>query len=204
MILYICTGEYVQYIFEIYLPVREHTWLIGSGGQFLYSISIFNFYVLTILKHRQQNTHTCVHRTCISIFWVNRALLSVRRALLSVYGTIPIFWTVFNKRRTHMCTEHIYIGHFWVFMEQFIYFLTIHVFWQVLYSVYRALLSVYRALLSVHRALLSVYRALLSVYRALLSVYRALLSVYGTIHIFSDHSCILWQVLYSAKETYIL
>ena len=32
MILYICTGQKVKYIFEIYLPPREHTWLIGSGG----------------------------------------------------------------------------------------------------------------------------------------------------------------------------
>ena len=32
MILYICTGQEVKCIFEIYLPVREHTWLIGSGG----------------------------------------------------------------------------------------------------------------------------------------------------------------------------
>ena len=32
MILYICTGQYVKCIFDIYLPVREHTWFIGSGG----------------------------------------------------------------------------------------------------------------------------------------------------------------------------
>ena len=31
-ILNICTERYVKYFFEIYLPVREHTWLIGSGG----------------------------------------------------------------------------------------------------------------------------------------------------------------------------
>jgi len=32
MIWYICTEQPVKYFFEIYLPVREHTWLIGSGG----------------------------------------------------------------------------------------------------------------------------------------------------------------------------
>jgi len=32
MILYICTGQEVKCIFEIYLPVREHTWWSGSGG----------------------------------------------------------------------------------------------------------------------------------------------------------------------------
>ena len=33
MILNICTGREVKYFREIYSPVREHTWLIGSGGQ---------------------------------------------------------------------------------------------------------------------------------------------------------------------------
>jgi len=32
MILNFCTEQQVKYFFEIYLPVREHTWLIGSGG----------------------------------------------------------------------------------------------------------------------------------------------------------------------------
>ena len=32
MILNICIERYVKYFFEIYLPVREHKWLIGSGG----------------------------------------------------------------------------------------------------------------------------------------------------------------------------
>jgi len=32
MILNICTERSVKHFFRIYLPVREHTWLIGSGG----------------------------------------------------------------------------------------------------------------------------------------------------------------------------
>jgi len=48
MILDICTGRYVKYFREMFLPVREHTWLIGSGG-FSFDFNVA-FLILRLLE----------------------------------------------------------------------------------------------------------------------------------------------------------
>jgi len=62
MILNICTERSVKYFRQIYLPVREHTWLIGSGGDLRYVYKII---------------HMCLALT-ISVTWRKRNHWSIR------------------------------------------------------------------------------------------------------------------------------
>jgi len=68
MILNICTGRWVKNFFEIYLPLTEHTWLIGSGGYHIYIyiciyIYIYIYHSLNIFAWALLRRHPCLMST---------------------------------------------------------------------------------------------------------------------------------------------
>jgi len=68
MILNICTERQVKCFFEIYLPVREHIWLIGSGRYMTHHYMCYRMASIS----RNLALNMCIWRviTCVILLWM--------------------------------------------------------------------------------------------------------------------------------------